>query len=203
MGRTVMIVGNGETGKEAARMTGEADLVVRFNTCRSAGEYAARTDIVAVCNTGRPGRDMLGGRDWKDHPAVAAASEIWGVRDPAKFAEMKTPLAVSHPYLDDFCDDYTDGFRAFAQETGKGFHVVSREIHDGLDAALPTLSPAPYVTPSTGLIVIAEFIQNRLQEGDRIALAGFSHTGWEWHPWEAERLYIEPHEASGLVMRLQ
>jgi hypothetical protein len=33
-------------------------------------------------------------------------------------------------------------------------------------------------------------------------LTGFSHQGWEWHPWDAERQYLAPLEASGLIERV-
>lgn len=198
-----MIVGNGPVGPEASRQTVEADLVVRFNDCRSAGETAARTDIVVVCNTGRPGKKMLEDPSWRAQKAVASAGEIWCVRDPAKFAELRAPLAVTHPELDDFCDDYTDGFRSFTAAEGKAFRVVPREVHDRLDEALIPLSPVPYVVPSTGLVTIADLIENHLADDDRILLAGFSHQGWEWHPWEAERLYLEPYEASGFITRIR
>lgn len=197
-----MIVGNGDVGPEASAMMHAADLVIRFNGCRSASDDAARTDVVAVCNTGRPGKQMLFDGAWMVHPAVQAASEIWCVRDPAKFADMRAPLLETHPELDDFCDDYTDGFRDFAVSNGKTFRVISRGVHERLDDALSTFSPSPYVVPSSGLVVIADVIENHLQAGDRILLAGFSHEGWEWHPWEAERLYLSPLEARGLVERI-
>ena len=80
--------------------------------------------------------------------------------------------------------------------------MISRGVHERLDAALSTFSPAPYVVPSSGMVVIADVIENHLDEGDRIVLAGFSHEGWEWHPWAAERLYLSPLEARGLVERI-
>ena len=64
--------------------------------------------------------------EWRANPSVQAASEIWSVRDPSKFAAMRAPLALSHPELDDFCDDYTAGYEAFAVETGKR-HVIIEE----------------------------------------------------------------------------
>ena len=197
-----MIVGNGEVGARAHAAAQDADLVIRFNDCRSAGPGAARTDIVAVCNTGRPGLAMSTGEDWKSNPAVRAASQIWCVRDAEKFAEMRAPLAATHPELDDFCDDYTDGFRQFCMETGKACRVIPRSVHDGLDAAFAALAAAPYVVPSTGLVVIADVIVNHLEPGDRILLAGFSHEGWEWHPWDAERRHLAPYEAAGIVVRI-
>ncbi len=202
MGRLFMVVGNGEIGQRARAAIGDAHAVMRFNDCRSAGTDAARTDIVVVCNTGRPGKRMLEEPQWREHASVKAAQAIWCVRDPAKFAEMRAPLAVSHPELDDFCDDYSGGFRVFAENEGKGFRVIPRDVHERVDAALSAFSPAPYVTPSTGLVAIADLMDNHLGPGDRIALAGFSHQGWDGHPWDAERQYFEPLEASGLVTRI-
>lgn len=202
MGRLFMVVGNGEIGQRAREAIADAHAVVRFNDCRSAGTDAARTDIVVVCNTGRPGKRMLEEPQWREHASVKAAQAIWCVRDPAKFAEMRAPLAVSHPELDDFCDDYSGGFRVFAENEGKGFRVIPRDVHERVDAALSAFSPAPYVTPSTGLVAIADLMDNHLGPGDRIALAGFSHQGWDGHPWDAERQYFEPLEASGLVTRI-
>ncbi len=202
MGRLFMVIGNGDIGPQARAAISDAHAVVRFNDCRSAGEDAASTHIVVVCNTGRPGKKMLDEPGWRTHPSVRAADEIWCVRDPAKFAEMRAPLSVSHPELDDFCDDYTDGFRACAEAEGKGFRVIPREVHERLDAALSAFSPAPYVGPSPGLRPIADLSENRMEADERIGLAGFSHQGWEGHPWDAERRYLEPLEAKGLVTRI-
>ena len=202
MGRLFMVVGNGDIGPNARDTIAEAHSVVRFNDCRSAGADAARTDVVVVCNTGRPGKKMVEERAWRAHPSVSAAEEIWCVRDPAKFGEMRAPLGVTHPELDDFCDDYSEGFRAYCDDAGKRFRIIPRSVHEGLDEALSAFSPAPYVVPSTGLVTIADLIENRMAADDRIALAGFSHQGWDGHPWDAERRYLEPLEARGLIMRI-
>jgi hypothetical protein len=186
-----MIVGNGDVDAGLARMIDAADIVMRFNDCRSVGNGGTKTDIVAVCNTGRPGKKMTEGADWKANPSVRAASSIWCIRDPLKFAEMRASIIAAHPELDDFCDDYTDGFRDFARETGKAFHVIPAATHERLDAELAAYDPAPYVVPSTGLVAIAEFLRHFREPDDRIQLTGFGHQGWEWHPWEAERQWVD------------
>jgi hypothetical protein len=201
MARTIMIVGNGDIEAGLAHAIDAADIVMRFNDCRSVGNGGRKTDIIAVCNTGRPGRKMAGGGEWKANPAVQAASSIWCIRDPAKFAAMRADIVAAHPDLDDFCDDYTGGFRDFAQETGKAFHIIPSATHERLDDELAAFHPAPYVVPSTGLVAIAEFLEHFCEPGDHIALAGFSHQGWEWHPWEAERRWIEERLQRGKLQR--
>ncbi|QSY84466.1 Urease operon accessory protein [Rhizobium binae] len=195
-----MIVGNGEVGEEQAGIIDAADFVIRFNDCRSYGAGGSRTDAVAVCNTGRPAKAMLGSRDWRTHPGVKSACEIWSVRDPDKFAAMRAPLAVSHPDLDDFCDDYTDAFSAFCAEAGKTHVVIDKSMHEAVDASLSAFAAAPYVVPSSGMIVIAEVLSKFPQA--EVMLAGFGHVGWEWHPFAAERQLVQSYIAAGRLRRL-
>lgn len=197
-----MIIGNGEieTGLEPA--IDAAEIVMRFNDCRSVGAGGQKTDIVAVCNTGRPGKRMIEEPGWKDNPSVLAASSIWCVRDPQKFASMRAPLAISYPKLDDFCDDYTDGFAGFCAQSGKALHVIPAATHDQLDRELAAFDPEAYVAPSTGLVALAEILGAFCRSGDRVCLAGFSHRGWEWHPWEAERRWVQDRIAEGRLHRL-
>jgi hypothetical protein len=201
MARHVMIIGNGDVENGAKGRIDAADIVIRFNDCRSAAASGGRTDIVAVCNTGRPGKKMTEDPTWRDIPAVAMASQIWCSRNPEIFAAMRPPLAASHPELDDFCDDYTAGYQAICAASGKHLHVFSAATHARLDRELEAFAPTPYVAPSTGLLVIAEFLWNFRQPNDEIALAGFGHQGWEWHPWNAERRFVDACVTQDLLTR--
>jgi len=191
----VMIVGNGDVGEEGRAAIAAADFVIRFNECRSYASSPGRTDVVAVCNTGRPGKAMTGDTGWRTLPGVVEASEIWCVRDPEKFAEMRGLLAVSHPEL----DDYTSQFKAFCREAGKRHVVVEKVIHEAVDEALSVYDPAPYVVPSTGLIAIAEAFGRFPNEV--IGLAGFGHAGWDGHPFAAERQLVDRYVAEGRLVR--
>jgi hypothetical protein len=195
-----MIVGNGPLADNAADAIDAADLVVRFNDCASAGPGGHHTDIVAVCNTGRPARWMVSSMDWRTKPAVQAAKEIWSVRDPRKFAALRAPLASSHPDLDDFCDDYTDAFATFAADNGKAHIVIDQSVHGAADAALAAVGAEPYVVPSSGMIVVTQMLWTYPQ--GKIVVAGFTHAGWSGHPFAAERRLMETHIAAGRLSRL-
>ncbi|MCG5479349.1 Urease operon accessory protein [Sinorhizobium alkalisoli] len=201
-GRVVMIVGNGEVPEGAAAMIDTADLVIRFNDCRSIGKGGSKTDIIAVCNTGRPALAMLGGGRWKTSDPVRQAREIWSVRSGAKFAAMRAGLAATHPDLDDFCDDYTAGFESFARATGRKHRAVPAETQERLERDLARFEPSPYVVPSSGLVAVADILLNAASSGDRIVLAGFGHSGWAWHPFAAERRYVDALAADGRLRRL-
>ena len=199
-GRHIVVVGNGEVPDSAFSAIEGADIVVRFNDCRSAQAGNVRTDVVAVCNTGRPAKAMLGSSVWGDSEAVRRAGEIWSVRDPRRFAALCPQLAVSHPELDDFCDDYTDGFAAFAAASGKRHRVIGEAVHLAVDAALGRHQPGPYIVPSSGMIVIADLLSSG--SPDRISIVGFSHVGWEGHPFAAERRLVDAYVAEGRLRRL-
>jgi hypothetical protein len=111
-------------------------------------------------------------------------------------------VSRSHPDLDDFCDDYTAGFEAFAQATGRRLRVIPAAVHHALDASLARLDPSPYVVPSSGLIVIAHVLDNIADAADEISIAGFGHQGWQWHPFAAERRWVEDRIAAGRLRRL-
>lgn len=202
MSRSIVVVGNGPVRQGVAQAIDAADLVIRFNDCRSVGRGGTKTDIVAVCNTGRPALEMLGGGRWKASPAVRAAREFWCVRAPETFAAMRPALAHSHPDLGDFCDDYTDGFVSFAKATGRSLSIIPAAVHQELDASLAAFDPPAYVVPSSGLIAIAHALETFAGEGGPILLAGFGHEGWPWHPFAAERRWVEGQIATGRLARL-
>lgn len=200
--RLIMIVGNGPVPDGASAAIDAADIVVRFNDCRSVVSGGQKTDIVAVCNTGRPGLAMLGGGRWKTSAPVRQAREIWCVRTGAKFAGMRAGLAETHPDLDDFCDDYTVGFESFSRSTGRRFRVVPAAVHEQVDRDLARFSPDRYVVPSSGMIVIADILSHLAMPDDDVVLAGFGHSGWQWHPFAAERRHVDALAASGRLRRL-
>lgn len=201
--RQVMIVGNGPVADNAAALIDAADFVIRFNGSRNFGTAGRRTDVVALCNTGRPAAAMLADPVWRDSEAVRGASEIWSVRHPEKFAELQAALAFSHPELDDFCDDYTEAFASFAASRGKGHRVIARAVHEAVDAALGDHQAEAYVVPSSGMVVVAAVLSDATHAKDTVTIAGFGHVGWDGHPFAAEKRLIESYIAAGRLTRLQ
>lgn len=195
----IMIVGNGEIGEKGRVATAKADFVIRFNECRSYAASPCRTDVVAVCNTGRPGKRMGSDASWRALPAVRDTPEIWSARDPALFRDMRQPLASKHPELDDFCDDYTSLFEVFCTISGKKHVIINREIHALADDAITAFSSSAYVVPSTGLVAIVETL--RRFPSANIALTGFSHTGWAGHPFSVEKQIVDQYVAEGSLTR--
>lgn len=197
-----MIVGNGDIPAGAAEAIDLADLVIRFNDCRTVGIGGTKTDIVAVCNTGRPGKEMSSSAEWRETDPVRQASAIWSVRNPDKFQAMRPAIVEAYPELEDFCDDYSADFAAFALSSGKEHVILPAAVHDGLDDSLHVFAPAPYVCPSSGLIAIAYILETIVRDRDRITIAGFGHTGWDGHPFAAEKQLVDAFESEGRLTRI-
>lgn len=200
--RQVAIVGNGPVADGTAVLIDAADLVIRFNGSRNFGAAGTRTDVIAVCNTGRPAATMLADPLWRNSAAVKACAEIWSVRDPQKFAELRPQLLQSHPELGDFCDDYTAAFASFADASQKTHRIIGRCVHEDIDARLSAYRPAAYVVPSSGVLVLHAILSDPAHADDLVLLAGFGHQGWDGHPFAAERRLIETYISSGRLIRL-
>lgn len=197
-----MIVGNGEIAHEVAPVIDRADMVIRFNGARNFEMAGNRTDVVAVCNTGRPARAMLQDQAWRDSVPVRDCAAIWSVRDPQKFREIKPDVLADFPDLVDFFDDYTEDFDSFSRQSGKAHNVLSAQVQDGVEEELKAYHPARYVVPSSGMVVMAHVLHDPAFAGDEIAFAGFSHQGWDGHPFDAERQLVDAYVTSGRLTRL-
>ncbi|OLP44242.1 Urease operon accessory protein [Rhizobium oryziradicis] len=202
MTRTIMIVGNGDIEQRVAQRIDGADMVIRFNGSRNFNRAGSRTDVVAVCNTGRPAKAMVQNEAWRDSVPVKDCRAIWSVRDGQKFQRIKPDVLACFPELIDFFDDYTEAFAEFALSRGKEHVVLPAALHDAVDAELATFQPAPYVVPSSGLMVMAYLLNDPAFVGDEIAFAGFSHQGWDGHPFEAERQLVNAYVSAGRLTRL-
>ncbi len=52
------------------------------------------------------------------------------------------------------------------------------------------------------MVVIEALLSDPDHADDTIILAGFGHSGWDGHPFDAERRLVDRYIASGRVMRL-
>lgn len=197
-----MIVGNGPVAEGSGNLIDLSDLVIRFNDSRNVGEAGARTDVVAVCNTGRPAHAMIDSRRWRQSASVRACREIWSVRDPETFDALRPKLAETHPELDDFCEDRTTDFAAFAAEVGKLHKIIPGSVQAAAEDALAAHKPGSYIVPSSGMVVVTHVLGAQEFCDDEIVLAGFGHKGWKGHPFAAERRLINTYVAAGRLTRL-
>lgn len=198
--RTIAVIGNGAIDHRYAATIEAHDLIIRFNDCRNFQDCATRTDVVAVCNIGRAAKKLLASPEWRNCQCVSEASEIWSTRDPLILPAMKRRLADSHPDLDDLCDNHTDDFGLFCEQTKKQHVVIPQSSYEAVVLELAAYWNGSYVTPSSGVIAISGALA-RFPNAS-ITLAGFGHEGWEGHPFSAEKLLVDTWCKTTRVMRL-
>ena len=196
----ILLVGNGPISPDAVSLIDQANFVVRFNDCRSYGELPGPTHAVAVCNTGRSGRSLATSAKWRSHLAIREAREFWCVRNPAKFLELRDSIIDQWPGLADFCDDHTSRFAAYSAALGKNFVVFDHSIHDEVDRNLADFGPPRYVVPSSGMLAL-HYVLRRFPDLP-VILTGFTHQGWKWHPFSAEKTLVDHYIRLGRVTRL-
>jgi len=200
MHRRFVLIGNGSIDPMVRSQVDPSDQIIRFNDCRNFDSLPVRTDVVAVCNTGRPARNMVAGTAWRRHPAVEKAREIWSVRPNRLFTADRARIIRDYPELLDLCDDYTQDFAEFCGMTGKQHRIIGEEIHAAVAESLLDYQPSRYVTPSSGLLVIEHVLRHFPENA--ACLVGFDHSGWSGHPFAAERALINAYVESGLLRRL-
>ncbi|MGN8114464.1 Urease operon accessory protein [Labrys sp. 22185] len=196
----ILLVGNGPISPDAVSLADQASFVVRFNDCRSYADLPGPTHAVAICNTGRPGYAMATSTKWRSHSAIREAGELWCVRNPAKFLDLRAAILDMWPDLTDFCDDHTSRFATYCAVVGKDFLVFDRKLHDEVDRDLADLAAPPYVVPSSGMLALHYVLQRFAHLP--IILVGFTHQGWEWHPFSAEKTLVDRYIRLGRVTRL-
>ena len=177
-----------------SRFIDRSDVVIRMNDLNNLGApgIGNRTDILAVNNSGLPGRRHAQGMR-------IAAPILRGLREiliPVPRSEIA--LWAADPGDDPArVYDWSAGILA---HQGWGALAVSW-IGDSVTAALTAdlvRRAGRACLPSTGVRVIAYVLSEpRFREHDRYLIDFHCVGGWEGHAWAAERGYIESQIAAG------
>lgn len=186
----IFLVGNGPTG-DLSQQIDAADLVIRMNKVPTMGKTTGtKTDILVLVNTGTPGEELLSRRGVRANPAFKIANEIRLPVCPMRAAKRRE----DHPERRHLMTEWSH----MTKEThfrGKTITTVPGDLVSRLEDKLN--SPVP----STGMIMAEQLVQTR-QPGDVIYLCGFAHSGWDGHPWEAEKALIDSYVEQGFIIRV-
>jgi len=190
--RTLTLVGNGEIARNLSRSIDSSDFVVRFNACRNyGGPCGTRLDALCLTNTGQPARLFSRKGYFNALPFFPAIAEIWIPRDVRvhkKYNDLYLE-AGGDPALPEPLSDRTRQILAanFSDLTVCRFGAATNEA---AFLTLSVLSTTAFVMPSTGYLALMHALTATAWTGYEIRLAGFSFTGWQGHPWAAERAAV-------------
>jgi 1,2-phenylacetyl-CoA epoxidase PaaB subunit len=174
--KRVAIVGNGyvwASGKTIDRY----DVVIRCNQSRSYPRHGRKINILALTNSGQPALRTLHNDAYIRREVFDAARSIWLVRAP----EILKDCEIAD-------GDHTEAFFT-SRFASKPIEVLSAEISRETERRLVELGARKPFMPSTGILVIAHALKRFPDHA--IDLFGFSHQGWEHHPWKAEKQLIK------------
>jgi hypothetical protein len=184
---TVAIVGNGPIDPLHADEIDAHDLVVRFNGCRNYGMSGHRTDYLVLTNTGEPARQFAYDPLALNAHAVEAAGRILLARPPNLVASELRRFPDDREYWETFDPDLIGRIRH------KRWAYMRANIYRRARAVLRLYGAKKSDQPSTGILAIFHIAQQlrRQMRHSSITLYGFTHQGWDRHPWNAERQLID------------
>lgn len=185
--RTVAIVGNGPVESFQSGEIDAHDLVVRFNGCRNYGVSGHRTDYLVLANTGEPARQFAFDPLGLHAQAVEAAGRILLARPPDLVASELRRFPDDREYWETFDQDLISRIRH------KRWAYMRANVYRKSRAVLRLYGAKKADQPSTGILAIFHIAQQlrRRMLPSSITLYGFTHQGWDRHPWNAERQLID------------
>ncbi len=189
--KTIFIVGNGPIKDNLSEVVDQSDLVLRFNEPKSSkGMSGAKTDILFVCNSGKPMQRRLSDPGYLNSPIVQGASQVIFAYHPRIIAAyFRQPHLLSR--LKGRRGDWTlqaiDAFGA----VGKSVLILPPRFYTDGCAVLGIPEEARReVFPSTGYFGLTYILQHFDPAEWKIVLCGFSWEGWRRHSWGDERKWV-------------
>jgi hypothetical protein len=185
--KTVAIVGNGPIDSFQSYEIDAHDVVVRFNGCRNYGVSGQRTDYLVLTNTGEPARQFAFDPLALNAQAVESAGRILLARPPDLVASELRRFPNDREYWETFDQDLIGRIRH------KRWTYMRAHIYRKARSVLRLYGARKTDQPSTGILAIFHIAQQlrRRMQPSAITLYGFTHQGWDRHPWNAERQLID------------
>lgn len=182
----VAVVGNGDIEPGYSDYIDGFDFVVRFNACRNYGMSGKKIDALCLVNTTDQEHfalDPFG----IDCDADAATKLFWLARAPSVIA-VERARCIHDPYLASTWRDHTEALIEKRIRDRK-YEFIPERAYRAVEFELKKWGAADFQQPSTGILALTHVLLTLKPK--EMVLFGFTHEGWKWHPWEAERQLID------------
>lgn len=199
--RTVAVVGNGPVSWLDSFRIDRCDVVIRFNEWKNYRRHGGRrADVLCICNTGAPARKFIERNLIGGAPFIERISEVWFPRDEEvhkRHASVFDPDAPASEF-----EDLSEGLVSSNRLSGKRLIHFSGAFNQAVFDSLSRRAVGPFLCPSTGILAIEYVLCNPRFAGSRKFVFGFSHQGWDGHPWQAERALLDERRATRTDLEL-
>lgn len=187
--KKIAIVGNAPIQYDVSELIDSCDLVVRFNEYINYGKNSGqRADILCVCNTGLPARQISQRASISNAPFFSELSEIWFPRDEDVHLRHVQPFCLEIPLTEyvDRSDLLIESNKLSATQV----LIFGPELNEKAYHILSSKAKWPFLCPSSGFLALEYILsESRFFDYDKF-LFGFSFRGFKGHPWEAEKQMI-------------
>lgn len=174
----IALVGNGPIDRGHAYDIDTHEFVVRFNSCRHYGETGWKIDALALVNVNSPGWQFAWVEDAIPQEALRRTREVWFLRPPEeRYANPSDPISG------DFTEDIIRNRLGLTP-----YMRLDPEIYQAAIRTLWQFGASPHQIPSSGFLAL--FYLLHTLDNLKVTLYGFTHEGWNGHPWAAERAYV-------------
>ena len=198
--KKLYIVGNGPIAGDMSATIDAADFVVRFNEPKTAiGVSGSKTDILFLCNAGKPMQRRLADPNFLTSAIMKDAKEVILAYHPLIISRyFPKPNILSR--AKGRREDWTLATILALGNVGKTNIVLQADFYyEGCRTLGLPEDKLGKVFPSTGFFGIY-YILNRFPAAEwDISVCGFSWTGWKKHAWGDERKWIEEKVQQGLL----
>jgi hypothetical protein len=195
----LILVGSADVGLDHGAFVDSCDLVIRFNLCQNWNvNTGTRTDVLCVSNTGPPAREMYRRRQLAALPGIGAVREVWFCRPRRSRLESLLLGWRGHPELVEY------GARIVAANglSRKRVQYVDKRFYRAVWGKLLSTGETRACMPSSGMLAVERVLSQGRFGGYEKYLVGFTHQGWNGHPWGLEKRMIEGYVCAGLMKRL-
>jgi hypothetical protein len=183
----VAVVGNGEIEPGYSDYIDGFDFVVRFNACQTYGTSGKKIDALCLVNT-TDQEHFAVEPSGIDCNADAATKLFWLARAPSVINAERARWLDSDPYLASTWRDHSDTLIE-KRIRGRAYEFIPERTYRVIEFELKKRGSTESQQPSTGLLGLTHALLTLRPK--ELVLFGFSHEGWKWHPWEAERQLID------------
>lgn len=190
--KKLLIIGNGPVFNHYEPLLNDAKVIVRFNSAKRIGDYDhGRQTILAICNTGAPGKYFLNQNYLEKSDDFNQCESLLIPRVERCHIEHFNTIKKSFPkYHKKELKSYSDEILPYLKASAKNVILISEELNKKCFEKIKAISKKPFICPSTGFITLNYILENSNFADYEIHLLGFGFRGWKGHPWAAERQII-------------